>query len=151
MINGKKYYITSAVKYGTNITNYVYEGNHIYALRGVFASLGGISLEFQMCNDNEPAGYTWTTQPSDDGFVNGIAAQTVNTIVSVNGGKTVNGKTYSNVIHTLVDLQYDFGGGFESAATYDFYFAKGVGLIESDTSSEGASIESATLTGYSVK
>lgn len=150
-INDKKYYITTAVKYGTNIINYVYEGNHIYALRAAFASLGGTSLEFQVCNDGEPAGFTWTTQPSDDGFINGVAAQTVNKVVSTNGNRTVNGKTYGNVIHMQVDLQYDFGGGFESAAIYDFYLAKGVGLIESDTSSEGTSIDSSTLTSYTVK
>jgi hypothetical protein len=138
------------LKGGTNFTNYIYEGGHFYNFRGTVLG-SAISLELQLCNDAEPAGYSWTSQVTDNGSVNGVPAQTVNKIISTNGNMTVNGKNYTNVIHTQVDLQYDFGAGFESATTYDFYLAKGIGLIEADTNFSGTLMESSTLTSYSVK
>ena len=75
----------------------------------------------------------------------------VNTIKEKNTTKVVNGKTFTNVIHTQVDLQYDLGGGFQSVAVYDIYLAKGVGMIESDTSIQGSPYDVSTLTSYSIK
>ena len=135
---------------GITTTAYYYVVNHQYSIRAPL-SIGG-TVELQLANDNQPVGYTWTTQPTDNGLVNGVPAQTVNKILEASISKTVNGKGYSNVIHTQVDLQYDFGTGFESAGIYDFYLAKGVGMIEEDSNLEGgALIEKSTLTSYSIK
>lgn len=149
-LNNKTYYVSSSVKNDVSITSYIYEGDHIYALRDTLDYLG-TSLELPLCNDAQAQGFTWTVQPTDDGLVEGVPAQAVNQIVSADGTMTVNGKDYVHVIHTEVQLQYDMGKGFETVATYDFYLAKGIGMIETDIRSGRSIIESETLIGYSVK
>jgi hypothetical protein len=153
VINGKTYYTatgTSAAK--GNSTAYYYAANHFYSLRAL-TSDGSTTVELQLGNDNEPVGYSWITRPTDNGTVMGLAAQTINTIEDVNITKVVNGKTYTNVIHNQVNLEYDYadGNGFQSIAVYDFYLAKGIGQIETDNSVMGNLYESQTLTSYTIK
>jgi hypothetical protein len=151
VINGKTYYAgTSASSTKGTSTGYFYSANHSYSLRATSAT-ANITLELQMGNDEQNAGYSWTTTPTDNGTVDGVAAKTVNTIKEKNVSKVVNGKTFNNVIHTQVDLQYNLGTGFQSVATYDIYLAKGVGMIEIDTSVSGSPFEVETITGYTVK
>ena len=150
-INGKKYYALTGDKNGTKTTGYFYAADHSYALRGSNASVG-ITLEIQLGNDSQPAGYTWTTHPTDDGLVEGIPAQTINKIIAKGISKTVNGKSYDNVIHTQVTLQYNIGG-YQTAAVYDIYMAKGIGMIEEDTDMTmvGLAYEKQTLKSYTIK
>lgn len=152
VFNNKTYYNgnSNSTSKGAS-TGYFYAANHAYALRAAAGSVAGLTLELQMGNDAQAAGYTWTTTPSDNGSINGVPAQTVNTIKERNVTKVVNGKTFTNVIHTQVDLQYDLGTGFQSVAIYDFYLAKGVGMIETDTSISGSPYELETITNYNVK
>ncbi|HTI59539.1 hypothetical protein [Mucilaginibacter sp.] len=149
-INGKKYYELTGNKNGTSSVGYFYVGNHSYAMRASDQSVG-ITIELQLSNDAQPTGYTWTTHPTDNGLVEGIPAQTINTIIEAGATKTVNGKSYDNVIHTQVTLQYNVGGGFETAAVYDVYMARGVGMIEMDSSVGGLGYESQTLQSYTIK
>ena len=104
-----------------------------------------------MGNDSKAVGDTWTTTPTDNGTISGFPARTVNTIKEKGITKVVNGKTFTDVIHTQVDLQYNLGSGFTSTALYDFYLAKGVGMIETDTSVSGNIYEKETITDYSIK
>ncbi|MGZ3752484.1 MAG: hypothetical protein ACXVB0_25075 [Mucilaginibacter sp.] len=151
VFNGKTYYNISgtSTKNGPS-TGYFYTGNHSYVERAPLAA-ASTTVELQLGNDSQPAGYSWTTTPTDDGYINGVAAQTINTIMEKDITKTVNGKTFNNVIHTQLDLQYDFGAGFESIAVYDVYLAKGVGMIQIETSTSGTLYESETLTNYTIK
>jgi hypothetical protein len=151
VIGGKTYYTgTSASSLKGTSTGYFYSENHAYAMRAAGGTTG-IILELQLGNDAQNAGYTWTTTPSDNGSINGVPAQTVNTIKEKNITKVVNGKTFNNVLHTQVSLQYDFGAGFQDVAVYDIYLAKGVGLIENDTSISGSPYEVETITSYTIK
>jgi len=151
VINGKTYYAgTSASSTRGTSTGYFYAANHSYSFRATSAAVN-ITIELQMGNDEQNVGYTWTTTPTDNGTINGVSAKTVNTIKEKNISRTVNGKTFNNVIHTQVDLQYDLGTGFQSVATYDIYLAKGVGMIENDTSVSGSPYEVETITGYTIK
>jgi hypothetical protein len=44
---------------------------------------------------------------------------------------TVQGRSYKNVIHTRVNLQYEiFGVTTMSYMFYDYYVAKGIGIIK---------------------
>jgi hypothetical protein len=119
--------------------------------RWVMVSSAGLTLELQFGADNEKVGYSWTTTPTDNGQIEGFPARLINTIKETGISKTVNGKSYSNVIHTQSDLQYDLGGGYQAAGTYNFYLAKGVGLIELTLDVDGSNYETETLTSYSVK
>lgn len=152
VFNNKTYYAaSSASTKDNNSTVYFYAGDHTYATR-TFTDQANSTIEFQLGNDNEAVGYSWTTSPTDNGLVNTFPARTINTIKEKNITKTVNGKTFNNVIHTRIDLQYDLGtGSFISEAIYDVYLAKGVGMIQFDTRIGGALVETQTLSNYSIK
>lgn len=151
VFNSKTYYTASSVSsaHGTS-TGYYYAADNAYAIRATNVS-AGITIELQMGNDSKAVGDTWTTTPTDNGTISGFPARTVNTIKEKGITKVVNGKTFTDVIHTQVDLQYNLGSGFTSTALYDFYLAKGVGMIETDTSVSGNIYEKETITDYSIK
>jgi hypothetical protein len=148
--NGKTYYtinLTSAVL--NNALNYYYHGNDSYSVRSTSAAAGA-TAEYVYLKDNYAIGKTWTAPFTDDGSLNGVPAQTIGQIVEKGITKIVSGKTFTDVIHTKLLIQYDLGNGFETIQTLDYYIAKGVGIIEAD--SEGAGITSTSvLTDYSIK
>jgi len=150
LINGKTYYnALSTFKQGSS-QGYFYAGDHIYSTRTV-ASGSGVAMELQLLNDTASVGYQWITSPTDDGMLGGKPARAVNKIIEKNMSKIVNGKTFSNVSHTQVQLQYDFGSGFETTLTYDFYLAKDIGLIENDSNILDTFYETETLFDYTIK
>ncbi|HWZ03412.1 MAG TPA: hypothetical protein VNX40_07335 [Mucilaginibacter sp.] len=150
VINGKTYYAANSVyqKMGGSI-GYFFGANHLY---GSISSNQAVNLtiEFQFLNDNTAAGYSWISSPTENGLVNGVPARAVNTIKEVNISKTVGGKTFNNVIHTEVDLQYNYGAGYESSAVYEFYFAKEVGMIENLTVISGSIYEKESIISYNI-
>jgi hypothetical protein len=149
-INGKTYYnVMSTYRQGIS-QGFFYTGNHIYATRSV-AIGSSVAMEFQLLNDTASVGYQWITSPTDDGTLDGKPVRTINTIIEKNITKTVNGKTFNNVSHTRVQLQYDAGAGFATTVTYDFYLAKDVGLIENDSNTLDTFYESETLFDYTIK
>ena len=150
-INGKNYFeATSASTLKGNNTGYFYNSNHTFTILQVIPQ-ENITIEVTVGDDSKAAGYTWTTKPTADGLVRGYPAQMINTIKEAGISRTVNGKTFTDVIHTQADLQYDLGFGFISYSVYDFYLAKGVGMIESDTGVQGTVYDKMTLTSYTVK
>lgn len=67
---------------------------------------------------------------------------------------TVQGKTYNNVIHTRLVLTYDVYGSTLDAMAYDYFTAKGIGIIK--VRSEGLTLLSgfsacSDLIDYSIK
>lgn len=149
-INSKTYYnVLSTYKQGAS-QGYFYAGNHIYTTRS--APIGSsVAMEFQLLNDTASVGYQWISNPTDDGMIEGKPARTVNTIIGRNMSRTINGMTFSNVSHTQVQLQYDQGSGFQTTVTYDFYLAKGIGLIENDSNTLDTFYETETLFDYTIK
>ena len=149
--NGKSYFeATSASTVKGNSTGYFYAVNHVFTMLQAIPQ-ANITVEVPVGDDSKAAGYTWTTTPTADGYIQGLPAQMVNIIKEKGISRTVNGKAFTNVIHTQVDLQYDLGAGFESYSVYDFYLAKGIGMIESDTGIQGSVYDKQTLLSYSVK
>ncbi|WP_315816095.1 hypothetical protein [Paraflavitalea speifideaquila] len=69
---------------------------------------------------------------------------------------TVEGKSYKDVTHTQIELQYDIPGlGVLTFATYDYYIAKNIGIIKIDTEGDltwGGGIKTeSNLIDYSIK
>jgi len=87
---------------------------------------------------------------TDNGQVNGVAARVSGKIIEKSISRTVLGKTYANVIHTQVDVQYDIDG-FDSYSTYDMYIAKWIGIIETNNSVLGQKFNETKLVEYNVK
>ncbi|BAU52504.1 hypothetical protein [Mucilaginibacter gotjawali] len=150
VIDGKTYYNTNSMyqKMGTSV-GYFFRQNHLYGSNSSNAT-AGLTIEFEFLNDTAAAGHSWISLPTVNGLVNSVPARTVNTIREVNISKTVGGKIFTNVIHAEVDLQYNYGRGYESSAVYEFYFAKGVGMIENSTFISGNMYETESIISYDI-
>lgn len=150
VIGKKIYYNTNSMyqKIGGSV-GYFFRANHLYGSNSSNAT-AGLTIEFEFLNDTTAAGHSWISLPTVNGLVNDVPARTVNTIKEVNISKTVGRKIFTNVIHTEVDLQYNYGEGYESSAVYEFYFAKGVGMIENSTIISGNIYEKESIISYDI-
>jgi len=147
--DGVKYYEGIAYYQNQSVidTSYLSKENHVYIN---YAIAAGQVIKLYYLNDNIAVGQGWTSPINDSGELNGIPGQFVGSIIEKGISKTVEGKTYKNVIHSRVMLQYDYGSGFETAITYDNYCAQNIGIIEVDTQGLGITgVE--TLLSYSIK
>jgi hypothetical protein len=91
---------------------------------------GGTTLPYvkiTTLKSNEPVGASYSDIISNAGQ----DAVYTYTIVSKGNSRTVAGKTYADVIHVKEQTTIDFLGNITPAGKSEYYFAKGVGLIES--------------------
>jgi len=131
-------------------TAYFHVDYHLNSLMESTAPYGLTDL--QLLIDTASVGQTWTFGPTNNGILNNSPVKATTTIVEKNINKVVNGITYPNVFHTSINLQVNVNGaGFHSIANYDFYLAKGFGLIEKDANFYGLLNETKTLLNYNVK
>jgi hypothetical protein len=146
--NNKLYYTFNIVSTALgNTTGYYYHGNDSYSYRGTSA---GFTVEYLYLKDNYAVGKTWTAPITDNGTLNSVSAQLIGQILESGISKTVSGKTFANVIHTQLLIQYDMGNGFETIQTQDYYIAKGIGIIEGDGNTSGL-ISTSKLSEFTVK
>jgi hypothetical protein len=148
---GRRFYDAGGVSsvFG-NAAGYFYVNDHTYITRST-SYVQDIAIDLTTLKDNVPVGTTWTASVTDNGMVEGYPAKMVGTIMEKNITKIVNGKTFTNVIHTSIDLQYDLGGGFQSMTTYEMYYAKGVGYILGEYQVMGLPFGGIQLIEYSIK
>ena len=130
---------------------YYYAGDHIYTLTAT--SAGGYTLEFLYLNDTTKIGNTWIGKLTPTGTVNGVPARLTGKMIEKNITKVVLGKTFTNVTHTELNIEYDFldGSGFKSYGKYDYYIAKGVGMIQIDSEVYGGITSSQKIFDYGIK
>ena len=109
--------------------NYVAKvGNDYYRFAAITA-IGSNGVEELYLKDNEEVNATWSTRQNftAPGFGQ-VAADLKYTIKGKGATRVVSGKTYNNVMQVRLDLSvqtFSVGGG-------DFYYAEGIGLIESN-------------------
>ena len=137
-ISGKLYHVIKSETTGQPpATGYFYASKPWYGLRMDANNGIATTIEFVHLNDTASVGFTWgNTMPP----VNGLNAKVNSTLTERNITKTVAGKSYSNVIHTTLILEYELPiFGWTPFATYEYYTAKGIGIIriESDLSFMG--------------
>jgi hypothetical protein len=111
---------TSSSYYGIKDHNYYLYGEQ-----------NGITLTMLVLNDTTSVGNGWVY---DMGTINGVPARGTGTVMEKNITYTEQGETYDSVIHTQYVLAYNIVGTYTDFATYDFYFAKGVGVIKVQSS-----------------
>jgi hypothetical protein len=101
-----------------------------YYFRAAGLSPSGLpfDLTFNYLNDTASVGYSWQYNA---GQGNGFTAITNTKIIEKGITMTVEGKTYTDVIHTFLVLSYDMGGTPSPYGEYDFFIAKIVGIIKS--------------------
>lgn len=85
------------------------------------------NIVFHFLNDTASVGYSWEYNA---GQGNGFAAIIKTTIIAKGLSMTVEGKNYTNVIQSRMVLSYDILGQVMPFATYDYFVAKGVGIIK---------------------
>jgi hypothetical protein len=148
--NGKKFkQVTIKSNAAPTADGYYYASDHVYTLRQQVASYG--YLQFTYLKDNAAINASWKETVTDNGSLNGVPAQMIGKMLAKATTKVVNGKTYTNVIHTKVQLQYAlYSSTFETFATYDYYIAKGVGIVEIDSDLLGSKAV-LTLQTYTLK
>jgi len=102
--------------------------NYYTYAKGVSPNTGAFyDILFHYLNDTASVGYSWQYAA---GQGNGFTAYIQGTIVERNISMTVAGKTYSNVIHTKLIWTYDIFGTSMDAMAYDYFIARGVGIIK---------------------
>lgn len=148
-INGQNYYELKTTALGKESIGYYFVKDKKYKVRSATVE-SNTMLEFFILDDNLPVGGEWVATMTADGSVNGVPGRTKNKIIESGITKTVLNKTYKNVIHTHIIVQYDLGSGFQNFVDYNFYLAKGVGVIETDTNF-GTYKTSSYLFDYSIK
>ena len=106
--------------------------NYYTIQKGVSPNTGAaFDINFLYLNDTASVGYNWNYKA---GQGNGYTAYLDGTIMEKGITMTVEGKTYKDVIHTEIELQYDIPMvGILTFATYDYYVAKNVGIIKLDS------------------
>lgn len=128
--------------------------NYYTLVKGVSPNTGApFDLNFRYLNDTASVGFTWE---HDAGQGNGFAAKTPGVILEKGITMTVEGKTYKDVIHTRLEMQYEIPPfGMLIAGTYDYYIAKNIGVIRVDTELDpvfGGGVKAvSSLYEYSIK
>jgi hypothetical protein len=116
--------------------------------KGVYTTIGFVpnsgDIKIAILKEETPVGKPWEQK----NVINGVETKMTFTIVEKDVTKTVEGKTYKNVINVKMVTTYTFMGvDFDTAITTNYYFAKGVGLILTDVESYGQ----IPLLSYTVK
>lgn len=146
---------TSTITPGTAEGFFAIKDHNYYTIqKGVSPNTGAsFDINFLYLNDTASVGYNWNYKA---GQGNGFTAYLDGTIIEKGITMTVEGKTYTGVIHTEIELQYDIPMvGILTFATYDYYVAKNIGIIKLDAEgnpilSPGTSSEM-NLIDYSIK
>ena len=137
MVNSKTYKVLSSSD-GTQNNYMAKVGTDYYRFQS-FPTLGIPNFEELYLKDNLDVNGTWTnttnfTYPA----IPVPLTATLNYTIKEKGiSHAVNGTTYTNVIHVRVDISVTVVGSIKGG---DFYYAKGIGLIESNLAIGGTGI-----------
>jgi len=131
VINNKTYTVFHVTSAGQTADEYFSINSHNYFSYGNFGN-GLVNIELLYLNDTASPGYNWQASA---GTVNGYPAQVQGEILDTGLTVTIGTNTFSHVIHTEISLAYNVGGGFQTPyAIYDYYVAKGIGIIKIESS-----------------
>ena len=134
--------------------NYLGKSGNDYYRFGTLSGIGINNLEELYLKDNSDVNTTWKIDQSFTypGVPIPLTATLNYTIKAKGVSHTVNGKNFDNVVQVRLDLSIS---GFGSVGGGDFYYAAGVGMIESDIAVNAVGVgsfnETTTLTAYQVK
>jgi hypothetical protein len=152
VINNRTYY-QARTAYRSQIfptdSGYFSHDGHIYT---ALSKIADDTLDTYYLNDTTAVNGTWISKVNSKGTINGVSTRIAGQIVEKNISRTINGKSFTNVIHTKFYYQQDdgTGAGFTTVITFDYFIAKGIGIIEQDATGVGfTTVE--TILDYSIK
>ncbi|HEY4876065.1 MAG TPA: hypothetical protein VIH86_10860 [Puia sp.] len=126
-INSKVYTVFHNSSAGQTADEYFNISSHNYYSYGSFGN-GLDTIELLYLNDTASPGYNWQAPA---GSINGFPAQVQGQIIDTGLTVTIGSNTFTNVIHSEIEIEYNVGSGFQTPyAVYDYYVAKGVGIIK---------------------
>ncbi|PVY39703.1 hypothetical protein C8E01_11092 [Pontibacter virosus] len=142
MIDGKSYAEMETKRGSETGKSYLLKEKGVYTAIGMDPSLGDVALTF--LKEETPVGKPW----EQSNVINGIQTKMTFTIIGKGISKTVEGKTFKEVIHVQMNATYTImGTEVELGIPTDYYWAKGVGLILTDMGQLG----NFPLLTYSIK
>ncbi|AXY75006.1 hypothetical protein D3H65_13875 [Paraflavitalea soli] len=106
--------------------------NYYSVIKAVSPNTGALlDITFLYMNDTASVNYDWDHVA---GTGNGFKIITSGLVLEKGIIMTVEGKTYTDVMHTVVQLQYELPGvGLVPLTDYDYYVAKNIGIIKIKT------------------
>jgi hypothetical protein len=126
-------------------SNYFYNNGNDFIERDI---IDGDTSEVLYMKLNAEVNDTW----SADLYNPENKSRATATMVEKNITKTVLTKTFNNVIHTHIEWEASLDGSeFTSLASYDYYIAQGIGIIEMDITAFGIISGKTQLINYSIK
>lgn len=131
-INSRKYHVYD---YSYGGSEYLGVDGHDYYQYDSIPVNGGINIERLFLKDNASAGTTWNQDFSltIPGVPLPVPLTVSNKIAEKGINKTVNGTTYSNVIHVSTSLSSGLIPSSSFSSSIDSYYAPKYGLIENTT------------------
>jgi len=131
-INSRKYHVYD---YSYGGSEYLGVDAHDYYQYDSIPVSGGINIERLFLKDNASAGTTWNQDFSltIPGVPLPVPLTVSNRIAEKGIDKTVNGTTYSNVIHVSTSLSSGLIPSSSFSSSIDSYYAPKYGLIENTT------------------
>ena len=131
-INSRKYHV---YQYSYGGSEYLAVDGHNYYQYDSIPITGGINIERLYLKDDVSAGDTWKQDFSITipGFPIPIPLTVQNTMAEKGISMTVNGKSYSNVIHVTTTLSASGVPSSALSSAIDSYYAPDYGLIQNTT------------------
>lgn len=127
VIEGKTYSEFETKQGSETRKSYLLKEKGVYTGIGMDPTIGNIALTF--LKEETPEGKPWF----QTNVMNGIDTKTTFTIIAKNMTKTVEGKTYKEVIHVQTKTSITFMEmEIDSGIEMNYFWAKGVGLILTD-------------------
>lgn len=130
-INGKNYHVFTNSN-GGNSEYYLVSGNDYYTFRSLGVAVGNTSFENLYLKDNSAAGASWSQSISltVPGVPIPVPITLTYTIVDKGSSRTVNGISYSDVIHVKTSITSSLIPAANLTTDIHNYYARKVGMIE---------------------
>lgn len=134
VINGKSYHEMEQKTTSASYKSYVLKENGVYTAIGMVPGSGMDELEITNLKEEAPIGISW----EQTNTINYVDTKMSCMIMEKGASKTVQGKTFKDVINVKMVTTFTFmGQEVIPAVTTHYYFSKGVGLILTDAGAMG--------------
>lgn len=149
-INNKKFYVAKTVGGEENAETYLGLNNNIYSTI-IHDEVADEDLEFAYLNASKAVNESWETLFTIEDEDGDIQARLKTTIKEKGISKTILGKSYNNVIHTVVETGFKVNNNWVTVSQMDFYIAKGVGMIATYGTVQNKQVAKTELMSYNIK
>ncbi|GAB3925585.1 hypothetical protein GCM10028827_15140 [Mucilaginibacter myungsuensis] len=148
-INGKVYSVANVTSKGVTVgSEYYHFSNNTYTWRDN-EDVADVSSEMPILKEDAAVNSTWTVNLVS--VFPGTTEKYVGILIAKDISYTVNGKAFSNVWHTRIEHQLTMSGQTTVDIASEYYFAKGIGIIENNIIMAGTVIGSQKIKSYNIK